>query len=115
MCLNVVQPGPVDVDSISSWISQTAQNYDEEFDFKFDDEYDDNRNNGLEAIHIAARDGDTIAVRREIEENGVEVDFGDHVNGATALQWASRQVVWWYFVECNNIIAFSMQLFYILL
>ena len=45
---------------------------------------------GLEAIHIAARDGDCAAIRREIAENNVSIDLADHIDGSTALIWASR-------------------------
>ena len=94
VCLNIVQPGPLDLDSVSTWISHTEQNVRNDTHLQ-DDDWDDNYdpNNGVEAIHIAARDGDLDAVRQEIAENGVEVNFADHVDGSTALHWAARQVV----------------------
>ena len=94
VCRDLVQPGPQDFDSIRTWIPQTEEqktrmesmsSHDED-----DEVWNDDPDFGLEAIHIAARDGDCAAIRREVAENNVHVDLADHVDGSTALHWASR-------------------------
>ena len=92
VCRDLIQPGPQDCDSIRTWGPQTEEQKAIMQSRNSHGRVQAVRRNpdlGLEAIHIAARDGDCAAIRREIAENNVHVDFADHVDGSTALHWAS--------------------------